>query len=123
MHVDSPPPGMLLIVRHESGSTRSGERISLALAGLACVPVSGSSSTYQLRLVNGWSEALRELACACSSDGDSAWLVAELPPASSDGGPYRRMHDRSADFAEGLTAWRTANAPFPTLEPGDMVRL
>jgi hypothetical protein len=94
--------------------------LTRALASLQAHP----DETGWIRLSTDapWEEVLR-LTCRMPLPPQARVTVYREIHLVDDAGPYRRLWDRTEELASALAAWRLGEAPWPTLLPGELVRL
>lgn len=114
----APPAGLLLVVNVPAAAASAP--LAGALLALPCLSRAGTQ--YEGTLTPGCDAALRELA-ACLSDGVVAFVHHERAAVAGAPAPYERLWDRTDELAAAMTAWKRSCGPFPSLQPGDIVRL
>jgi hypothetical protein len=111
----------LLVVSLPTESATARMRIWRALRALGCMAL--RDGAYLLPGGNGRERSLRELAEECTREGGTAWLMGVQPSSKEDDVAYRRLFDRSEDYAGLRKAWKDANRSLRTLDAGELPRL
>ncbi|QDL39610.1 hypothetical protein EUB48_03415 [Rhodoferax sediminis] len=96
-------------------------RIWRALKALGCMAL--RDGAYLLPSGANHEQALQDLADECSREGGSAWLMAVQPRSADEAGAYRRLFDRTKDYAELRKTWKGANRTLASLAAPEIARL
>jgi hypothetical protein len=115
------PSWLLLIVSLPTSSATGRMRIWRSLKTRGCMAL--RDGAYLLPSRPEHEQALQELADECLREGGSAWLMVVLPRSADETADYRRLFDRSEDFAELRKAWKVANRGIPSLTTPELARL
>ena len=115
------PSWLLLIVSLPMSSATGRMRIWRSLKTQGCMAL--RDGAYLLPSKPEHEQALQELADECLREGGSAWLMVVLPRSADEAASYRRLFDRSEDFAELRKAWKVANRGIPSLTMPELARL
>jgi len=120
--MDAPPARwLLLIVSLPTTSATARMRIWRALKALGCAAL--RDGAYLLPANADRAQELQELADECLREGGNAWLMAVAPRSDQEEASYRRLFDRSDDYAELRKGWKEANRALKSLSPPELGRL
>lgn len=111
----------LLIVSLPTASATVRMRIWRAIKTLGCVAL--RDGAYLMPAGPGHEAALQRLADECNGQGGNAWLMAVQARTAEDDAAYRRLFDRSADYAELRRGWMEAHRVLGTLGAAELARL
>ena len=115
------PPWFLLVVSLPTSSATARMRLWRALKALGCAALRDGAYLMPANAQNA--RALQELGDACRREGGSAWLMDVQPRSAEDAGAYRRLFDRSADYAELRMSWKQAQRGLSAMAPVELARL
>jgi hypothetical protein len=123
LYMDSDPAAswLLLVISLPTSSATGRMRIWRALKSLGCVAL--RDGAYLLPTGPGRAEALRELGNECAREGGSAWLMTVAPDSADDDIAYRQLFDRSEQYAELRTSWKSENRGVRALSMTELARL
>ena len=111
----------LLVMSLPTSSATARMRIWRALKASGCVAL--RDGAYLLPSGGEREQALRELADECIGEGGNAWLMAVMPQSGDEAAAYRRLFDRSADYAGLRKSWKSAQRGLSSLAPAELARL
>jgi hypothetical protein len=94
--------------------------LTRALASLQAHP--DETGWIRLGVDAPWEDVLRVTCRTPLPPQAMVTVYCEIPPVD-DGSPYRRLWDRTEELADALAEWRLGQAAWPTLLPGELVRL
>jgi hypothetical protein len=112
---------LLLVISLPTSSATGRMRIWRALKSLGCVAL--RDGAYLLPSGPGRAEALRELGGECMREGGSAWLMTVTPDSADDDVAYRQLFDRSEQYAELRSSWKSENRRLRSLSMTELTRL
>jgi hypothetical protein len=112
---------LLLVISLPTSSATGRMRIWRALKSLGCVAL--RDGAYLLPSGPGRTEALRELGGECMSERGSAWLMTVTPDSADDDIAYRQLFDRSEQYAELRSSWKSENRGLRSLSMTELTRL
>ena len=111
----------LLVMSLPTSSATARMRIWRALKASGCVAL--RDGAYLLPSGGEREQALRALADECIGEGGNAWLMAVVPQSGDEAAAYRRLFDRSADYAGLRKSWKSAQRSLSSLAPAELARL
>lgn len=112
---------LLLIVSLPTPSATARMRVWRGLKGLGCMAL--RDGAYLLPGGEDREQALRELGDECTREGGVAWLMAVRPRTADEEQAYRRLFDRTEEYAELRNAWKEANRGLAGLSAPELARL
>jgi hypothetical protein len=115
------PPWLLLIVSLPTEGATARMRIWRALKAQGCMAL--RDGAYLLPRDESREQTLHELADECIQEGGNAWLMAVHPRSADEEAAYRRLFDRSAEYAELRKSWKEANRAIGKLAAPELARL
>jgi len=121
MDAKSSPDWLLLVVSLPTPSATPRMRIWRALKSLGCTAL--RDGAYLLPAGGQREQALQALAQECIREGGSAWLMTVHPPSTDEAGQYRKLFDRSGDYAQLRQNWKEANRTLAGLGVPELARL
>jgi hypothetical protein len=121
MNSHEAPAWLLLIVSLPTEGATARMRIWRALKAQGCMAL--RDGAYLLPRDATREQTLRELADECIQEGGNAWLMAVQPRSGDEEAAYRRLFDRSAEYAELRKSWKEANRTIGTLAAPELPRL
>jgi hypothetical protein len=111
----------LLVVSLPTPNSTARMRIWRALKSLGCMAL--RDGAYLLPGGEEREQSLRDLADECAREGGTAWLMAVHPLSDDEQTAYRRLFDRSDDYAELRKSWKEANRSLRSLSMTELSRL
>jgi hypothetical protein len=121
MNIGTAVSWLLLVLSLPTSGATGRMRIWRALKSLGCVAL--RDGAYLLPSGPGRSEALRELGDECVREGGSAWLMTVTPDSPDDDIAFRQLFDRSEQYAELRTSWKSENRGLQSLSMTELTRL
>ena len=121
MESDTAAGWLLLVISLPTSSATGRMRIWRALKSLGCVAL--RDGAYLLPSGPGRAEALRELGDECMREGGSAWLSTVTPDAADDDSAYPQLFDRSEQYAELRSSWKSENRGLRSVSMTELTRL
>ena len=121
MSFESEPTWLLLVISLPTSSATGRMRIWRALKSLGCVAL--RDGAYLLPSNPGRTGSLRELGDECIREGGSAWLMTVTPDSPDDDVAYRQLFDRSEQYTELRTNWKSETRGLRSLSMTELARL
>lgn len=121
-YMNSPGPSwLLLIVSLPTSSATARMRVWRGLKALGCMAL--RDGAYLLPAGPEHEQALQDLGNECLREGGSAWLMAVQARCTDEAAAYRRLFDRSEDYAELRKTWKEAHRSLTSMNAQELARL
>ena len=114
-------PWLLLVVSLPTPSATARMRIWRSIKSLGCMAL--RDGAYLLPSGADREDTLFQLAQECIREGGSAWLMTVQPRAAAEAQAYRRLFERSGDYADLRQAWKSTNRTLGSLSAAELMRL
>lgn len=116
-----PAAWLLLVVSLPTSGGTARMRIWRALKALGCMAL--RDGAYLLPAGAEGEQALQDLADECVREGGNAWLMRVTPRTADEASEYRKLFDRTQDYAELRKGWKGVNRTIASSPPAELARL